>query len=590
MTDARILSRRLALTVFAVLAVVVTFVVRLVDIQVVRAGELSEAAESRRTIPVVTYGTRGGIVDANGTVLAESVNRYDLTAVPRNVDLETTYITVDGERQEVPTADAIQRIADIVQKPAQTIYEDLTKDPESQHVYIARGVTLEQYQAVDALDISWMYMELHPSRVYPNGAIAGNLVGFLNVDGPLAGLEVSENECLASTNGKSTYEQGADGVRIPGSTVVDTEPVDGGTIHLTIDADLQWYAQLKLAEQAQAIGADWATAWVVDVRTGEIKAAAEYPTVDPNDPGSQSSENRGARSFTAPFEPGSIIKPATFAALLDAGLIDPATQVVVPGRYTEGLPDGAYIKDVWAHPDLRLTATGILMNSSNIGTVILAKRQSLEERHRYLDAFGFGHPTAVGFLGEEGNSGTLFDPSEIDTVSALTQQFGQGMTATSAQIASMYQTLGNGGVRMPLTLVAGCERPDGTWTDQPSTEGTRVVSEYAADTTVAMMETVVSQGGLRSSVNVPGYRIAAKTGTAEVAENGRYGSERIVSVAGFVPAEDPQYAVIVTMGKPDTMKTSAGAAPTFDAIVEQVIKTFRITPSNEPAPNLPLTW
>lgn len=589
MSDTRVLSRRLALTVLAVVAVIVTFVVRLVDIQVVRAGELTEAAETRRTIPVTTYGARGSIVDADGTVLADHVSRYDLTAVPRNVE-DQTDVTIDGERVELPTFEAVQRIAAIVGTPAEQLYAKLTAEPESQHVYLQREVTLAQYQAVDALDIAWMYMEVNPSRVYPNGAIAGNLVGFIGVDGPLAGLEVSEDACLAATRGESTYERGADGVRLPGSTVVETEPVDGGTIHLTIDADLQWYAQLKLAEQAQAIGADWATAWVVDVNTGEIRAAAEYPTVDPNDPDSQAPENRGARSFTAPFEPGSIMKPATFAALLDQGLIDPATQVVVPGRYTDGLPQGSSIKDVWAHPDLRLTATGILMNSSNIGTVILAKRQSLEERHRYLDAFGFGHPTDVGFLGEEGNTGTLRPPEEVDSITAVTQQFGQGMTATSAQIASMYQTLGNDGVRLPLTLVAGCEHPDGTWTDVPSGEGTRVVSDYAADTTVAMMETVVSQGGLRSSVNVPGYRIAAKTGTAEVAEGGRYGSERIVSVAGFVPAEDPQYAVIVTMGKPDTMKTSAGAAPTFDAIVEQVIKTFRITPSNQPAPNLPLIW
>lgn len=585
----RTISRRLAVSVLTVFVLVVAFVIRLVDLQVVRAGELTASADSRRTVEVTIPATRGSILDANGVVLADGVDRFDLTAAPKNVQPET-YMTVDGVREKVPTMQVVAELSELTGVPVETISSALFDDPEALHAYIAKGVTLDVYRAVEELGIAWMYVEPHPARTYPNGAIAGNLVGFIGRDGPLAGIELSEQECLAPTNGKATYERSADGVRLPGSTIVETEAVDGGTIHLTIDADLQWYAQLKLAEQAQAIGADWATATVVEVATGRIMAAADWPSIDPNDLNSVPADDAGARSFTAPFEPGSIMKPATFAALLDAGLIDPATRIVVPGRYTEGLPEGEYISDVWAHDDIRMTATGVLMNSSNIGTVILATRMPLEERHAYLEKFGFGRPTDVGFLGEEQNSGTLYEPDEIDPVSALAQQFGQGMTATSAQLASMYQTLGNGGVRMPLTLIDGCELPDGTWTDRPPTDGTRVVSEYAADTTVAMMETVVTQGGLRSSVNVPGYRIAAKTGTAEVAQGGRYGSERIVSVAGLVPAENPQYAIVVTMGKPDTMKTSAGAAPTFDAITEQVVKTFRITPSTKSAPALPLYW
>ena len=164
------------------------------------------------------------------------------------------------------------------------------------------------------------------------------------------------------------------------------------------------------------------------------------------------------------------------------------------------------------------------------------------------------------------------------------------MSATTAQIASLYQTIGNDGVRVPLSLVAGCRWPDGTITQQPDTTGTRVVSADAARTTVLMMEPMVSQGPLKNILTIPGYRVAAKTGTAEVAENGRYTSDRVISVAGLVPAENPQYAIVVSFVKPDTMKTSAAAAPAFNAIMKQVIKTFRITPSTEPAPALPLTW
>ncbi len=366
------------------------------------------------------------------------------------------------------------------------------------------------------------------------------------------------------------------------------ESKDGGTIHLTIDADLQWYAQQILAQQAAELGADWATAMVVEVETGRIVAGADWPSVDPNDLDSVGNEDRGARIFASPFEPGSIMKVATFASLLDQGVIAPSTQVMVPGIYTEGLPEGSSIKDSWAHGDLPLTATGILMNSSNIGTAILSQKLSKQERHDYLEAFGFNKDTAVDFLGE--SSGSVLPMDQTDAITNLTQQFGQGMSATSAQIASLYQTIGNGGVQMPLTLIEGCQWPDGTWTQTPSTQTNRVVSESAADTTVQMMEVTANQGSLKSVLAIPGYRVAAKTGTAEVAENGSYGAGRIVSVAGLIPAGDPQYAIVVTFAKPDTMRTSAAAAPAFNAIMKQVIKTFRITPQSDGVPSLPTTW
>jgi cell division protein FtsI (penicillin-binding protein 3) len=589
MTHSRLTARRLALTLFAVFAIVGVFVVKLVDIQVVRAGELTAAAEARRSTSLTVWGSRGEIVDANGTVLADSVDRFDITASPRNVG-DTTELTLDGKRVVVPTTEAIAKVAEITGAPAAELSASLTEDPDSDFTYLVQAVTLETFTAVFDLDIAWVYSELRPSRTYPRGAIAGNLVGFLGTDGALAGTEYQWDACLAATSGTSTFERSADGVRLPGSLVVEEEPEDGGTVHLTIDADLQWFAQQKLAEQGAAVGADWGTAMVVRVDTGEIVVAADWPSIDPNDLNSVSAENSGARSFTAPFEPGSIMKPVAFAALLDRGLITPDTPLTVPGNYTNGLPAGENITDVFAHGDLRWTATGILMNSSNIGTVMLSERLTAEQKYDAFRAFGFGEPTAAGFLGED--AGTVYTPDQTkaDTVTLATQMFGQGITATSAQMASLYQTLGNGGVRMPLTLVAGCEHPDGTWTDVPVPNGERVVSEYAADTTLQMMETVASQGASRNVVSIPGYRIAAKTGTGEVAENGRYGSERIVSFAGVFPADRPEYAIVVTFGKPDTMKSSAAAAPVFNAIMEQVIKTFRVTPSTEAAPNLPLTW
>ncbi|MEO6115646.1 MAG: penicillin-binding transpeptidase domain-containing protein, partial [Pseudolysinimonas sp.] len=320
-----------------------------------------------------------------------------------------------------------------------------------------------------------------------------------------------------------------------------------------------------------------------------IMADADYPSIDPNDLNSVSRDSTGARSFASPYEPGSIMKPATVAGLVDKGLVTASTPVDVPSRFTDGLPQGRYIKDSFAHGDMHMTVAGVIMNSSNIGIAELTKLESEKDRYANLRAFGFGTDTTVNFLGE--SSGALASPSAVDSITTVTQQFGQGMSATSAQVASMYQTIGNDGKKVPLTLIQSCTAADGTVSYPNSGPTTQVVSPFAAQQVREMMETVTTQGYLHNQITIPGYRIAAKTGTAQVADgNGAYGSDYIVSVAGLIPADKPQYAVIVTLAKPDTIKTSAAAALAYTTIMKQVIKAFRIQPSTTPAPNVPVAW
>ncbi|WBU38745.1 peptidoglycan D,D-transpeptidase FtsI family protein [Homoserinibacter sp. YIM 151385] len=593
MSHARSTRRRLAASVIAVFAIVALFSVRLAELQFVRAEDLNEASDQKRVFSLVDYGIRGDIVDTNGVVLADSVERYNITASPKNIDAEGYDYFRDGEKVHVPLEQWLAELGEITGQKPQQIYDiiaaALAKDPESDFVYIKKNVKLGVLKAVRELKLPGIYDEYVPSRTYPNGQVAGNLVGFIGTDGPQAGLEIAQDDCLRSRNGTSTVELSADSVQLPGTEVVTRKARDGGDIRLTIDSNLEWYAQQALAEQGESLGAEWGTAMVVEVKTGKIRAAADWPTVDPNDPGGADRSALGARLFSSPYEPGSTVKAATIASYIDAGVITPTTKVTAVGRYTKGLPAGSYISDAWAHDDLHYTTAGVLMNSSNTGIAALTEKlPSKTARHDYLKAFGMGEPTGVDFYGE--SSGSLIPADQLDSITNITQQFGQGMTATSAQVAGIFQTLGNGGVKIPLSLVEGCENADGTTTQVPSGKGTRVVSEYAADSTVQMMETVVSTGFLGPILQVPGYRIGAKTGTAEVAENGRYGAERIVSVAGLVPAEDPEYAIVVTFAKPDTIKTSAAAAPTFNQIMKQVIKTFRITPSTKPAPDLQLEW
>ena len=581
MNNSRSTRRRLAATVLALVATVMLFSGRLIDIQVVRAAELNEQSLGKRSVAVPTYGVRGNITDANGVLLASSVDRYDITASPK-----VMHGLADPKNKKPIDAEAqIEDLAIATGETVEAITAALNADPESDFAYIHKLGTLEVLEAVRALKIPWVYYEVHPSRTYPNGAVAGNLVGFIGTDGPQAGMELDYDSCLAATNGSSTYEKSKDGVRLPGSTVTTKEPVDGGTLKLTINSDLQFYAQEQLATQAIKVGADWGTAMVVRVSDGHIMAAADYPSVDPNDVNGVPNTALGSLAFSTPYEPGSTFKPMTAAMAIDQGLATATTQVIAPGRIY--FPNGQYIKDVWAHNDIHLTLAGVLMNSSNTGISKFSDMMSQQTRYDYFKAFGVGTKTGVGLFESAGSLPTI---DKWDQFTNYTVAFGQGVSTTSAQMASIYQTLGNNGIKMPLTLVEGCTMPDGTVTSVPDATPTQVVSEYAADQTVAAMETIVSKGSLSRQLTIPGYRIAAKTGTAEVPENGGYGDQRIVSVAGMIPAENPQYVVIVTLGKPDIMKTSAASAAPFKNIMTQVIKTFRIEPSGVPAPDMPVTW
>ena len=569
---------RITVAVLAIFAVVSVFVVRLVDIQIVQAQELNAAALTKRAQELVTYGTRGSIVDTNGAVLASTVERYDITASPRSA--------LAGHDATARASTALASIAELTGQDPAALLATLSADPESDFVYLKQGVTLDVFRAVRDLDIPWVYFELRQSRTYPNGELAGNLTGFIGTDGPQAGLELSEDECLAATNGTATYEKGEDGTRLPDSLVTTKEPKDGGTLKLTIDRDLQFFVQQRMAQTYNELGAEWVTAVVMRVSDGHLMSVVDYPTVDPNNPGDARRDALGSRAFSWAYEPGSTMKTLTAATLLDQGTADPYTQVVAPGRIY--LSDGGFIKDAWAHDDTRYTLTGALVDSSNTAFSLLSQSVDAETRRNNMLAFGLNQATEVGFLSE--SEGVVHPTSEWDERTNYTVQFGQGLTLTAVQLASAYQAIGNGGVRWPVALVEGCEHADGTVTDLPEGETRRVVSESAARQTLDMMESLVSVGPNAGTLQIPGYRIAAKSGTAEVAENGVYGDKAVISYAGLAPAEAPEYVVAVSAGIPSSMYSSTNIAGTFHDVMAQTLTTFRVAPSGQPSPSLPLTW
>ncbi|MDK8174000.1 penicillin-binding protein 2 [Curtobacterium citreum] len=579
---------RYGIVMMAVIALVAVFVIRLVDIQVVQAAELNEQSKAKRSIPVTIYGTRGDIVDRNGVELADSVNRYNITTAPRLV--APFKGKLGGTRmKDVSVDDALQAIAKASGGDVATMQKNIAANPKSDFAYLVKGLDVKHYEAVRDLEVPWLYPEQQSARIYPTGATAGALTGFMGTDGAQAGLEYSYNQCLAGTNGSETYERGEDGVQLPGSTVTKQQAKDGGTLQTTIDSDLQYMAQQTIASAAKELQAESATATVTNAKTGELLAVADYPTVDPNDvDATKDTGAYGSRALTATYEPGSTIKAAIAAALINEGKSSPTDRAVVP--YSRSFPWGGRIQDSEFHPTENLTLTGILQNSSNVGITELGERLTQQQRYEYMKKFGLFEPeSAIEYPGQPSMQyGATPDWSSQTNINSM---FGQGISTTAIQVASVFQTLANNGVRIPLHMVRGCQTADGKTIDAPDVQGTQVVSPAAAQQTVKMLQSVVTGGTLVGMKPISGYNVAAKTGTAEVAEGSKgYGGQRITSVAGMAPAEDPQYVVTVTFTKPQTNKWSSGAAPAFRTLMSQVLEKYRVAPSTSEAQLYPSTW
>jgi len=580
MAHQRISSRRMGIALLVVFLMAGLLVSRLVDVQVVRAAELQEQSAEIRTTSEVIWASRGSIVDSFGNDLATDVDRYDVSADPRRVgDFRR-----DGETVTVMAAMA--EIALITGANADELLYAVNSNPEAHFTYLVKGVSPEDRQVLRELRNPWLQMDLVRERTYPFGPVTANLTGMLGRDEPLAGVERNYDPCLRAINGTATYQKGADGIRLPGTTQLVEEPIHGGDVKLTIDSDLQWYVLQTLAEHGSRLGAQYGSAMVVRVDDGHVLAAADWPTFDPNDFSESPVEFMGARSFSSPYEPGSIMKSVGIAMLIDGGYTYSEDKIVAPGFF-EVYP-GRFIKNFLVADDRQLTTAGVLHTSSNTGISVLSDRMPKAEATNYFREFGFGEVTGIDFLGE--SSGQVLPVDQVDVVTRYNQFFGQGISVTAAQMASSYQTLANDGVRVPLRLVDGCLTNEGEFVPEPIAEPVQVVSASAAQQTVRMMETIVSQGPLRNTLEIPGYRVAAKTGTAEIATSSGYGDDRVISLAGMAPAEDPEYVVLVSFYKPQTSRVSTAAAPAFHEILSHVLKHYRVAPSSEPAILPPLTW
>jgi cell division protein FtsI (penicillin-binding protein 3) len=496
--------------------------------------------------------------------------------------------TVSGQSVTLPVEQVVNEIAAILEMSPADVTTKITGTGE--YSQIKKRVDASAYRKIRALNVPWLYYDPIAERIYPNGAVAGNLLGFITDSGLMEGLEQLYDKCLAGQDGEETFEKGVDGIKIPSSVITTKEAKPGRNIRLTIDADLQYFTQQILASTVSYLRADWASAVIIETKTGRILTAAEAPSVDPNDPGKLSADDRRARVFQFAFEPGSTLKTITAATVVDTGMGDPYTQAVVPYSWTVPNSGGYKVTDSHFHKTEQLTLTGVLAESSNTGILEIGKSVDYKVRYQYLEKFGLGSKTAIKFPGE--GSGLLNELKDWDGVKKYVSMFGQGVSVTPIQSAMMYQTFGNDGVRLDPVLVDGCEENVDNFKIPQTKAGVKVISKESNNQVLAMMERVVEDGPIGAYGAIPGYRIGAKTGTAQIRDpnTGQYAGPYAISYFGVAPIENPQFVVAVTAYKSRTVGSSLGVATPFKRIMQQVLRAYRVPPSTTKTSDLPLNW
>lgn len=566
----------LLIVVFAV------FVARIVLVQVVQGPALADQARSERLRTYEIEAPRGDILDVRGEILATSGERVHVAVNQRAV---AKFIHRDGD-EVVGTgaAAAAALLAPVLDRDKAELGGEMVGN--STWHYLARNLQPSEWREIRELGIPGIEPEWIAVREYPNGNTAGNVVGFTGVDHyGLAGLEQTHDSILTGVPGSETVEIGNGGQIIPTGVNEVTAAEPGTAIRTTIDRDLQHTAQQKVDEAVALYGAQWAGITVQEIGTGNLLVLADSGAVDPNNPADSNTSDRGARSITSPYEPGSTGKLLTIAAAMNEGVI---TADSVFHIENESVVDGQRFSEHSWHEPLDLTPTGIIAISSNVGTVEVGRLLSDQTRYEYMQAFGFGERTGIPLPGE--SAGLMSAPDSWDGRTKFVNMFGQGYAITLIQNVAMVATIGNDGVYQTPRIVASFEHEDGSVSYPEYEEDREVLDPEVANTLTAMMESVTGPGGTAPKAAIDGYRVAGKTGTAQTADaNGRL-TQVVANFVGLVPAEDPKFAVAVVIYKPQSgFYGGTIAAPIFHDVALDALTRYGVPPSEEPAPNLPWT-
>ena len=547
---------------------------RLVQLQVVQAAKLQAQAERERFEQITIPAERGEITSSDGTILAMTVETDQVTADPPVL------------AQSVPLAKAAAELAGPLGMTEAAVLNLLQHPTSPQYVVLNPSISSAAARRVSALGLPSITLQPSYQRYYPGGDLASGILGFTNNAGPggllngVGGIEQQYNRLLTGQTGTEQVQIDAAGDPIPG-TETDVQPaIAAGGVRLTINADIQWAAEQACAHQAIEYAARNCSIVVMAPGTGQILAMAQYPNFDP------ASVTSLAVTTDIPvatvFAPGSTGKVITAAAAMEHGGVTPASAFTTPWQITW---HGFSFHDAEYHPTERYTLAGILAYSSNDGMVQVADHVTPAEQYGYLRAFGLGSPSGLNLPGE--SAGLLANPSQWYGNERYELSFGQGVSVTAIQMASVYATIANGGVRVAPELVAGTTTSTGRYVPAPKPASRRVIQPATAAALIRMLEQVPvvdAQGGEPWGL-IPGYTVAAKTGTAQENDN-TIGS----SFIGIAPATNPQLVVAVNVQDP-TKGTQFGistAGPAFYDVMKFALQTLKIPPDGGHVPNVPL--
>jgi len=575
-------ARRARWILIVVSAALMVCAVRLFQLQIVEGPTLAAEGQAVRTSASEINPRRGAIEDATGLVLADSIQTYHIAVNQRNI---LSYVHTEDQEQ----ADGTRRTVQVGRGPAEAARQLaplLGMDPvtlggmmvgDQTYVYLQKFVDAVTYRQIRALDIYGIEWEAVYQRSYPNGNTAAPVIGTVDEAGQgSSGLEASMDQLLTGTPGEEAFEIAPNGAIMPGGKQTTVEPQDGATVHTTLRGDLQHSVQEILDQRVATHQADWGAVIMTEPSTGHILVMADSGSVAPDNAAPQT-----ARGTQYAYEPGSVGKVITLATALEKGTVTPTTVFTVPYALTD-LPDqGGPITDFHDHDTERLTATGILAESSNTGSILIGRTVSDQDRYDMMRALGLGEPTGVELAGE--SPGVLTTPDAWQGRDRYVSMFGQSYMMSALQEATVMATIANGGVRLPPRLVTGWDLPDGTVGVPDPVTPVRAMSSTTASDLIRMMEsTVDSDTGTGQTAGVDGYRLAVKTGTADIQVDG---SPAVVStVAGVVPAEAPQLAVAVVLYNPKVGGISSdSAAPLFSEVVTQAVRSLAIPASTAPA-------
>lgn len=559
-------------------------------LQIVMGPEYAERARRQHTAKEVIVGVRGNIMDRNGNILAKSVDCRSVWVNPAQVQ----------DKQAVAV-----KLAQALNEPPGRIQALLNE--KKQFVWVARKLDYHASEKIKALNLPGISLESEFERVYPYKHLAGQLLGFVNIDDKgLEGLEKSFDEKLAGRSVTQMVERDAAGRRLMTRESGDISDLRGQDVSLSIDLQVQFFAEEALAESVNKFGAKWGGCIVVDVPSGDILAWAQYPFFDPNNVQATSANDRRNRLAMDMLEQGSTIKSFLIASALEEKVVSPSTEI----NCEKGVWKLRNITLHDTHPYANLTVAKILHVSSNIGAAKIGLKLGAGKYRDYLARLGFGERTGLPLASEaRGILRTTKKWSDIDLANA---SFGQSFSATLIQMAQAYLCIASNGEKKELRLVAeeqeqklapgsgrqddrpavsppaanldaGSTSPEGTASGasgvafastgsafgNSSTRaagGERVFSSGTVKIVRAMMRDVVEEdGGTGKEARIAGMDVGGKTGTAQKASrSGGYGKERVGSFVGIVPVEDPRYLILVLLDEPSTVQYGGIiAAPVF---------------------------